>query len=318
VTGPTTARVDACEVDGFDAVVLRAGALEATVVPGAGMIGVSLRHHGDELLAAPVRPRDYAERRGLLGIPLLHPWANRLSDDEYAIGDRRVRLPAGSDRFMRDDNGLPIHGLLSGSPHWDAVRAQETQDGGRLTAQLDFGAHPELLEAFPFPHRLEVRYGLEPSRLTVATAVEATSDAGVVLSFGWHPYLRLPGVRRTDWHVVLPAMRRLVADERNIPTGETCEFEGSDGPLGDRTFDTGFEDVPEGAVFELAGGRSRVAVVFVRGYPVAQVFAPPGEDLICFEPMAAPTDALRSGRGLRALAPGRRFEAVFEIRVTDG
>ena len=51
------------------------------------------------------------------------------------------------------------------------------------------------------------------------------------------------------------------------------------------------------------------------GRPAAQLFAPPSVDVVCPEPMTAPTDALRSGRGLRLVQPGRRFSAQFSVEV---
>jgi galactose mutarotase-like enzyme len=48
------------------------------------------------------------------------------------------------------------------------------------------------------------------------------------------------------------------------------------------------------------------------------VFAPPGEEVVCFEPMTAPTNALESGDGLREVAPGESFEAVFTVRASRG
>jgi aldose 1-epimerase len=56
-------------------------------------------------------------------------------------------------------------------------------------------------------------------------------------------------------------------------------------------------------------------VTFETGYPAAQVFSPPGADFICFEPMTAPTNALRSGHGLPRVPPGAAFTAVFRIAV---
>jgi aldose 1-epimerase len=56
--------------------------------------------------------------------------------------------------------------------------------------------------------------------------------------------------------------------------------------------------------------------VFEENYPVAQVFAPEGEDFVCFEPMTAPTNALVSGDGLRRINPGAHFSARFSIRVS--
>jgi galactose mutarotase-like enzyme len=79
-------------------------------------------------------------------------------------------------------------------------------------------------------------------------------------------------------------------------------------------FDDGFDQVAEGAVFAVSGGGRRLEVCFERGYPAAQVFAPAGETVICFEPMTAPTDALRRG-GYRSAQPGEPDTAVFSINV---
>ena len=56
---------------------------------------------------------------------------------------------------------------------------------------------------------------------------------------------------------------------------------------------------------------------FKQGYPVAQVYAPPGPDdeYVCFEPMTAPVNALAAGEGLPAVPPGGSFRAEFSIRV---
>jgi len=38
-------------------------------------------------------------------------------------------------------------------------------------------------------------------------------------------------------------------------------------------------------------------------------------DFICYEPMTAPIDALRSGDGLRWAQPGEEYTAVFMVAV---
>ena len=53
------------------------------------------------------------------------------------------------------------------------------------------------------------------------------------------------------------------------------------------------------------------------GYPYAQVFAPAGENFICFEPMTAPVKALGSGDGLRLAPPGASFTAEWSIEVRN-
>ena len=51
-----------------------------------------------------------------------------------------------------------------------------------------------------------------------------------------------------------------------------------------------------------------MTVAFDAGYPCAQIYAPAGEPVICFEPMTAPTNALVSGTGLRTVGAGRGIQ----------
>jgi aldose 1-epimerase len=305
-------------VEGYEAIRLRSTSahLDATFVPRAGMVGASLRDGGEELLGRGLGVHCYARGGTTMGIPLLHPWANRLAGDEYRVNGTAVRLPHDSRLVARDEHGLPIHGLLGGSPHWRLRRAVADGTGAwALAAELDFAAHPELLAAFPFPHRLALDVALRRRTLTVRTTLTATGDHPVPVAFGFHPYLRLPGVAREQWVVELPAMRHLELDDRSIPTGASHARPAQAGPLGERTFDDGYVDVPARAEFVLAGGGRRVTVRFDEGYPVAQVFAPATEDVVCFEPMTAPTNALATGYRLTTAAPGQRYTATFSITV---
>jgi aldose 1-epimerase len=316
------ALIETTTVEGYEAIRLRSASahLDATFVPAAGMVGASLRDGGRELLGRGTGVHCYARGATTMGIPLLHPWANRLAADEYRVDGTAVRLPPDSRLIARDEHGLAIHGLLGGSPHWALRHGVGNGNGNAsgawaLSAQLDFAAHPELLEAFPFPHRVELDIALRRRTLTVRTTLTATGDHAVPVSFGFHPYLRLPDVAREDWHVELPAMRHVELDERSIPTGASRPVAAWSGPLGARTFDDGYVDVLDGAAFVVAGGGRRVTVRLETGYRVAQVFAPAGDDVICFEPMTAPTNALGSGDRLPLVGPGERYRAAFSITV---
>jgi aldose 1-epimerase len=245
-----------------------------------------------------------------MGIPLLHPWANRLDAHEYELDGHRVRLPAGPPLVHCEEHGLPIHGLLNASPHWSVAAAP---DAPRLRATLDFGAHPDLIAAFPFPHELTVEATLDAAGLEVATTVKATGPEAVPLSFGFHPYLRLPGADRSQWRVALPERRHLASDARGIPTGDARRESAASFRLGAHGFDDGYDQLVDGARLAVADHRRQIAVVLLSGYPAAQIYSPPGAQFICFEPMTAPTNALRSGDGLRRVAPGDAFTAVLLI-----
>ncbi len=103
-------------------------------------------------------------------------------------------------------------------------------------------------------------------------------------------------------------------DERGLPTGEATPQPATAESLDDKAFDDAYDQVADGAVFAVSGAGRRIEVRFEQGYPAAQIFAPPAEALVCFEPMTAPTDALRRG-GYGCARPGEAAVAVFSIRV---
>ncbi|MBB3604943.1 galactose mutarotase-like enzyme [Mycolicibacterium sp. BK556] len=294
-------------------VVLRdpSSPLTATYVPSAGMICTSLAEAGVEYLGQRRGLAAYLSDAKTMGIPILYPWANRLSANGYGVDGGSVTLTAGVGGVHSENHGLPIHGVLSAYPGWAVTEQSEN----RLTAELDFGSKPGLLASFPFPHVLTLDVTLADRTLAVTTTVAATTEVSVPLCYGFHPYFVLPGVPRSEWVLQTPRLRHLSVDERGIPTGLTDEWPAYSDKLGDKTFDDGFDEVPPGAVFTLTGGDRHIDVVYDQGYPAAQIYAPASDDLVAIEPMTAPTNALRAG-GYRAADPGRPDVSVFTVRVS--
>lgn len=287
------------------------GDLEASFVPRAGMVGWSLRHRGDELVAHPVSLAAHVATGHPSGIPLLHPWANRLASPQYEIAGRRVELDLSAPNVHTDPNGLPIHGLVIGWPHWQLLEQEES----RLRARLDYAAWPELMAGFPFPHVLELTIELSAGRMRIDTDLVPTGEDPVPVAFGFHPYLRLPRLEREHWVVVLPVRSRMELDDRMLPTGRSEPVVIPPAPLGDRTFDDAFDGLTDPAEFVLSGAGKRVSLRFRAGYRFAQVYAPPHSDFICFEPMTAPINPFQSDRTVLA-AQGTRYRASYEILVS--
>jgi aldose 1-epimerase len=314
----STYRIVDSRIAGYPTTTLvsAAGTLEATFAPALGMICCSLQHRGAELLGQRGGLAKYATNGSTMGIPLLHPWANRLSGLSYTVGTRSVTLDPTSPRLHHDANGLPMHGLLAAYPGWRVTRCAADDTGARLSALLDFAADDELLATFPFPHSVSIDVELQRSTLAIATTLQATGDCAVPVSFGYHPYVQLPGTSRAGWHVELPVRRQWLLDEHMIPTGTTQPVSIAPGPLGDRVFDALFDGFTQPARFVLAGGPRRIVVEFREGYDYAQVYAPSGDAFICFEPMTAPTNALiAGGPALRLVPPGQQYRAVFAIGI---
>ncbi len=305
------------EVEGLETIELRSpgpDGLTAAFAPGANLVLHSLTQGGQELLAINDGLRAYQERGATMGIPLLHPWANRLSGDDYEVAGTRVTLPRDTQLTDRDHNGLPIHGALPGLLRWEVAAATAGEDRARLEARLDWEPAHEAFPIFPFPHRLEYEAVLTASSLEITVTLAPTGDVAVPVSFGFHPYLRIPGGSRANARLALPVRRQLLHDDSMIPTGESVSFEPGTRSLGDTEWDDGFADLVPPGQFTLSDREGDVSLTLLRGYPFAQVYAPPGSDFVCFEPMTAPANALvRGGPELTLVAPGDSYSAAFEV-----
>jgi len=288
------------------------GMTEADFAPEANMVCCSLRHRGAELLDGGQGLAAYAERGKTMGIPLLYPWANRLSGLGYEAAGKRVSLEQAGELIPHDPDGLPIHGVLPGLLRWH-VEPGSVSD--RVVARLDWGSS-QLLELFPYRHEVRFAARLREAELEIATTVRATGPDPVPVSFGFHPYLRVPGARRNTYRVSLGAFRRLVLDERMIPTGERVPVERRIFRLEDLSLDYALDGLELPPEFAVSAGGVALTVTFNHGFPFAQVYAPPGHDYICFEPMTAPPNALRSGDSLGVLAPGEQHRTAFSIRIS--
>ena len=305
------------------------GSRTAIVVPSAGMNLVSLETEGRERLVLPLPLEEFMATEKTGGVPLLHPWANRLRGDRYVVGGRTVDL-SSIRTLKRDGNGLPMHGLVLRGRPWSIRTADDPAAGAEIEGTLVWNADIPDFEAFPFVHRLIVRWRLVAgSDSSVAAACTYRVEAGdgpVPLGAGWHPYLRpAVGCDRNDITLETPSLRRVALDERGLPVrGDDGELvlDGANspaGPLGDRRFDDLFR-APSGgwsAAVEAIG--TRIEIEADGGWRWMQIYAPEGSDYACIEPMLAPTAGLSDGR-VTTVEAGDAFEASFEIRVaaTEG
>jgi aldose 1-epimerase len=315
---PSGHGVGSGQLDGIDTLALTsaaAGGLEAHFAPGAGTVCCSLLHSGAELLGTRDGLRAYVDRLATMGIPLLHPWANRLGALEFPLAGRTVTLEPRPSHMARDPDGLPIHGLLTAAPGWRVEAHEVDRDRALLRASFAFDDASGLTSAFPFPHEVTISAELREATLSIRTSVAPTEESPLPVSFGFHPYLRLPDVPRAEWRISVPVREHLLVDGRALPTGEREPADVEAGPLGERTFDDGYTSL-EGQPFILAGGGREIQVTFLRGYPFAQLYAPEDDDVIAFEPMTAPTNALVSGSDLTVIEAGGSYEAAFELTIT--
>jgi aldose 1-epimerase len=140
------------------------------------------------------------------------------------------------------------------------------------------------------------------------------------IAVGFHPYFQLPGVPIEESVAHIPVRRHVETDARLVATGETTPVDFANPvSLKDHHFDDGFTDLVKGEVFSVEGRGKKIEVTFGPRYQVAIVYAPPGQNYICFEPMSAITNGINlkfEGKypELQTIPPGDRWQESFWIR----
>ena len=320
-------------VDGIEVVKLgdAAHGLAVSIAPAVGNMAYEIQSAGENLLWFPCDgPGELQSKPVLCGIPFLGPWANRIDGDAYWVNGRHYLLNPELGNLRRDSHQKPIHGLLNFSPDWRLVSSGCDAGSAWASSRLEFAAQPALMAQFPFAHTITMTHRLAGGELEVETCLENQSAEPMPVAIGYHPYFRLPGAPRDEWRVHLAARDHLALDDLLMPTGERRPAAGDfadphalrAGPLDD-VFCNLIRDPDGCARFWVEAAARRITVTYGPKYTVAVVFAPAGRDFICFEPMAAITNAFNLAHAgqypeLQHIPPGAQWRESFWVKFEAG
>lgn len=299
--------------------------VEVSIVPGIGNIAYSMKVNGHEILYMPTRSlAELKAKPDLGGIPFLAPWANRIDGMSYWANNKKYLLNPDLGTLRFDPNHLPIHGLISFSPLWEIAETKADGRSAHYTARLQFSSQPNLMAQFPFAHFIEMTYRLHDGVLAVETALHNLSADPMPVAIGFHPYFQLDDAPRDEWTAHFAASEHLVLNDKLTPTGEKKPMDLPDPfPLAGHTLDDGFtgliRDNTGHADFWVKGKSQKITVSYGPKFPIAVSYAPPGKSFICFEPMAAITNAFNldhegKWEGLQSVPPHGEWHETFEIR----
>ncbi len=286
-----------------------------SIATSFGNNAYSMTVRGQEILYKPAPDLDsWKAKPGLGGIPLLSPWANRIDGEAYFANGKKYLLNPSLGNVRYDGHHLPIHGLAAYTDKWRVIRS----DTSSVTSRLEPWREPDWMAQFPFAHAIEMTHRLHGGMLEVATKVENLSSEPMPLSLGYHPYFQLTDSPRDAWKVHLAARESVVLADLLVPTGERKPMEFPNPyPLAGGVLDNVFTGLT-GADWVLEGKSQKISVKFGPKYPVAVVYAPKGGSFVCFEPMAAQTNAFNlthAGKdaGLQVIPPGSSWSESFLI-----
>ena len=191
-----------------DAGLRRPGGIEVTFVPGAGMVVCSLLHRGEEVLGQRRGLREYMEHHSTMGIPLLYPWANRVSRDRFEVAGRTVDLGLASPPSRRIRRACRSTACWRRRLAGRSVTVVGQPSPGELRLRRPSRTHRRV----PVPARAAVRGELRAGRCRSSPRFTPSGPVAVPIAFGYHPYFVLPGVERAEWEVEIPVAERMVLD----------------------------------------------------------------------------------------------------------
>jgi aldose 1-epimerase len=312
-------------VDGIEVVRLADAAhkTEVSIIPSVGNFAYQMKVNGHNILWWPYKTlTEFRAKPGFAGIPFLAPWANRLDQDAFWANGKKYALNPDLGNFRRDQNRLPIHGLVSYATEWQVVNLKAEDDGAEVTSRLEFWKNPEWMAQFPFAHTIDMTYRLADGVLEVRTMVENHSIEPLPLAIGYHPYYQITDAPRDQWKVHLAAKDHYELSSKLIPTGATKPIDLPDPvPLAGHQLDDVFGGVNHLEEFSVQGARQKISIRYGPKFTVAVVYAPPGKDFICFEPMTAVTNAFNLAhdgiyKDLQSIAPATKWQESFWISPT--
>jgi aldose 1-epimerase len=311
-----------------------------SVVPSVGNIATAMRVKGHNVLRSPhASLAEFTSRPGATGIPFMGPWANRLDEPAFYANGRRHPFDMSLGNIRGE---VPIHGFLTTTNLWQVTAMGATAGEASVTSRLDVFRQPAWMRQWPYAHTVEITYRLSAGVLEVAATIANLSDDPMPVSIGFHPYFQLTDSPRDEWRIAVGAKTRWLLDARKLPTGETEPAERLLPPpvvaLRDYNLDEVFSDLVRDAngraTMTVWGRAQRLDVVLGTRYRSVVVWAPnpsgkgrggqgdspPMErNFICFEPMAAISNALNMAhRGqyaeLQSIAPGETWRESFWVK----
>ncbi|WP_277187020.1 aldose 1-epimerase [Caballeronia sp. BR00000012568055] len=303
--GPSTAVVAIGGTDVEGCITLANAHLKLDVAPmlGGGITRFDWRHEGAlvPIFRPCPEPGPGTDPNLLACYPLL-PYSNRIRNGHFHFSGRAIDVPRN-----REDEPCPLHG-----DGWLGAWDVEEETATRVRLSLDRS------NGKPYSFRASQTYSLEDATLVVTLGIENTGDAAMPFGLGLHPFL----MREADTELSAAAGGLwLCGDDwlpvRHVPAPPAWQF-GVAYPMPSSMVNNAFTGW-SGRTSVLWPKR-RLSLTIAADTDYYVLYAPPGEDFFCFEPVDHPINAVNlpgggEANGMTVLAPGERLSREFRFTV---
>lgn len=262
---------------------------------------------------------------------VLSPWPNRLQDGRYSFADVDARVALDD-----PEHDCAIHGIVRWVP-WEILETSSE------SVTLAYRLLPQ--PAYPFALQLMITYSLGDNGLNVRFEARNEGITQLPFGIGFHPYLAVRSGNVDSARLGLPANSRLLLNKRGLPIGvESVENTSYDFRYGEKAFgpnqlplrnltgmhlsdcftDLDYEnDDTWHVLFQPDdSGASLITLWGDKTFSHIMVFT--GDTLesdirrkaVAIEPMTCPPNALRTGKSLIVIDPGKTTTGSWGIEVT--
>lgn len=282
-------------VSPLETVILTNGSLQVSITPQANMIVTSIKKHGKEILAEREGLNGYIKDQKSFALPLLAPWANRLASNTYHVDGQQISFnPNG---MKLDENGYPIHGLLTASKNWTTETITH-KNSVTLQGTYRYDEKTPNFEAYPFPHIITVAYTLANEAFTVTTTITNTGNKTLPIAYGYHPYFL---TERHNVHIY-GQYETIPLNTHNLPKASGEENENPELEM------LKLEPNWKTAINTPAGW----ITMETSNYPYMLIWAPTNTHFVAIEPMTANIDPFNNNPTL--LKPNNKHNTVFRLK----
>ena len=241
----------------------------AIIVPERGGLVTKFSVCGREILFLDRVSFEDPEQPVRGGIPILFPFAGRLVDKKLVAAGTTLGLHG----FARD-------------LEWTV------EDHTTCSHRMILEPGPDILENYPFAHRLTQTTSVGTSELTLTLNIENKSVQPMPVAPGWHPYFCCPGQRKKD-----------------------VQYSLSDFPydrLSNETYDFGLSSQTPSNVDFHVPETGALSLAFAQEFRHLQFWTLPNRNFICVEPWDGPADVINSNQA-RLVSPGETVTYWMQI-----
>ncbi|WP_250492723.1 aldose 1-epimerase [Caballeronia sp. GAWG1-1] len=305
--GPGTAAVAIGSAGVAGCITLANAHLRLDVAPslGGGITRFDWRHEGAlvPIFRPCIEPGPDTDPNKLACYPLL-PYSNRIGNGQFEFSGRAIDVPCN-----RAGEPLPIHG-----DGWLGAWQVEDEDADAAHVRMTLDRR----DGKPYSYRATQTYALDDATLVVTLDVQNTGDQALPFGLGLHPFL----MREADTELSAAAGGLwLCGDDwlpvRHVPAPPAWQF-GVAYPMPSEMVNNAFTGWSGRT--SVLWPRRRLSLIIAADTDYYVLYAPPGENFFCFEPVDHPINAVNlpgggEAHGMTVLEPGERLARTFRFTV---